>query len=78
MDYSNPSKGKTRNRQPVITAMTRMANPMLAEIIAKCGAESITIDNEHFPFTDKDIVNITRAIHGAGAEAMVRINQKDT
>lgn len=78
MDYSNPSKEKTKSRQPVITAMTRMANPMLAEIIAKCGAESITIDNEHFPFTDKDIVNITRAIHGAGAEAMVRINQKDT
>lgn len=78
MNYSNPSKEKTKKRKPVITAMTRMANPMLAEIIARCGAESITIDNEHFPFTDKDIVNITRAIHGAGAEAMVRVNQKDT
>ena len=78
MNYSNPSREKTRNRKPVITAMTRMANPMLAEIIAKCGAESITIDNEHFPFTDKDIVDIVRAIHGAGAEAMIRVNQKDT
>ena len=78
MDYSNKTKEKIKSKKPVLTAMVRLANPMLAEIIAKCGAESITIDNEHFPFTDNDIVNLIRAIHGAGAEAMVRVNQKDT
>ena len=78
MDFSNNAKEKIKAKKPVLTAMVRLANPMLAEIIAKCGAESITIDNEHFAFTDNDIVNLIRAIHGAGAEAMVRVNQKDT
>ena len=77
MKYENPAKAKYVNREPIINGMVRFANPTLAAIIAKAGAETITIDNEHYPFTDDDIINICRAIHANGAECTVRLGTKN-
>ena len=68
MKYENPAKQKYVSREPIINGMVRFANPALAAIIAKAGAETITIDNEHYPFTDEEIINICRAIHANGSE----------
>ena len=72
MDYINSAKEKIRNRKLLVTAMLRFANPMIAEIMIKCGIDSVCIDNEHYPFTDYDVVNIVRAVHGAGGKCTMR------
>ncbi|MBP5162050.1 MAG: hypothetical protein ILP16_03640 [Spirochaetales bacterium] len=77
MKYENPAKRKYVNREPIINGMVRFANPTLASIIAMAGAETITIDNEHYPFTDEEIINICRAIHQHGAECTVRLGTKN-
>ncbi|MBR1919897.1 MAG: hypothetical protein IJ831_09770 [Spirochaetales bacterium] len=76
MRFSNPVKEKMRAHRPVITAMLRLANPALAVIMVKAGVESITIDNEHYPFTDNDIINIVRAVKGEGAVCNIRLGDK--
>ena len=77
MVFSNPVKEKMKARKPVIGAMLRFANPMLAEIMIKTGIETVCIDNEHYPFTDEQIVNICRAVHGAGGICTIRLGQKN-
>ena len=34
------------------------------------------IDDEHFPFTDKEIINVIRAAHGKGCKVIVRPHDK--
>ncbi len=72
MDYVNSAKIKMRDHKLLVTAMLRFANPMIAELMIKCGIDSVCIDNEHYPFTDSDIVNIVRAVHGAGGKCTLR------
>lgn len=72
MDYVNSAKEKMKNRKLLVTAMLRFANPTVAEIMIKCGIDSVCIDNEHYPFTDNDVVNIVRAVHGAGGKCTMR------
>lgn len=77
MIYSNPAKEKYQKRQPIMTGMLRFANPALAEIMVRAGIEQITIDNEHYPFTDDEITNLARVIRGLGAECVVRLGTKN-
>ena len=72
MDYVNSAKVKMKERKLLVTAMLRFANPSVAEIMVKCGIDSVCIDNEHYPFTDTDVVNIVRAVHGAGGRCTMR------
>ena len=76
MEYKNSAKDKYQQHKPIMTAMMRFANPMLAEIMVRAGAESVCIDNEHYPFTDEDIVNICRTVRSLGAECVVRLGDK--
>ncbi len=77
MVFFNPVKDKMKAQRPVMAGMVRFANPMLAEIMIKAGVETICIDNEHYPFTDADITNICRAVHGAGGRCTIRIGVKN-
>jgi 2-keto-3-deoxy-L-rhamnonate aldolase RhmA len=77
MNFHNPIKEKIKARRPVVTSMIRLPNPTLAVIMAKAGVESITIDNEHYPFTDEDITDICRAVHGEGVCCMIRVGDKN-
>ena len=77
MNYVNPVKEKYKQHKPVINGMVRFSNPMLAELMARAGVETITIDNEHYPFTDEDITNICRAVHAHGKECTVRLGNKN-
>ena len=72
MDYVNSARQKMKERKLLVTAMLRFANPMIAEIMIRCGIDSVCIDNEHYPFTDNDVVNIVRAVHGAGGKCTMR------
>lgn len=67
---------KIRNHQPAILGMVRFQNPFFATILAKGGCDCILIDNEHFPFTDRDIQDIIQAVHAEGACCLVRVGQK--
>ena len=78
MLYSNPVKEKLKKGVPAFFAMLRFSNPMIAQIIAKSGVDSICIDNEHYPFTDEQIINIVRAVHDVGVECTIRPSLKNT
>lgn len=69
-------KDKLAARQPIITGMTRFRNPAFAALMARCGYDCVCIDNEHYPFTDEDIINICRAVHATGSSCTVRLPQK--
>ena len=77
MNFYSPIKEKIKTRKPVVTSMIRLPNPALAVIMAKAGVESITIDNEHYPFTDEDITDICRAVHKEGVCCMIRVGDKN-
>lgn len=63
--------------RPVLSAMTRFQNPVYAEVMARSGLDCIIVDNEHYPFTDNDCVNIVRAVHSAGADCALRMSGID-
>ena len=76
MQFRNPAKEKYQKHEPIMTAMMRFSSPALAEIMVRAGAESVCIDNEHYPFTDEEIVNICRVVRGLGAECVMRLGEK--
>ena len=76
MQFRNPAKEKYQKHEPIMTAMMRFSSPALAEIMVRAGAESVCIDNELYPFTDEEIVNICRVVRGLGAECVMRLGEK--
>lgn len=76
MMWNDSVKRKLKERKTIIYGMVRFQNPVFASILAKAGAESITIDNEHYPFTEDDIKNICRAVHAEGSVCLVRLGTK--
>lgn len=76
MKFDSRVKKLLRANRPVLTAMTRLQNPVYAEIMALSGLDCVIVDNEHYPFTDEDYVNIVRAVHGAGADCAIRLSEK--
>ena len=73
---NNSVKQKLKERKTIVSGMVRFQNPVFASILAKAGAESITIDNEHYPFTEDDIKNICRAVHAENSVCLVRLGTK--
>ncbi len=68
---------KIRNKEIVLKAMQRIADPMITEIIAMSGVEIICLDNEHYAFSDEDLFECIIAGQLVGASMMVRVNSRD-
>ncbi|MGN0906694.1 MAG: aldolase/citrate lyase family protein [Bullifex sp.] len=65
-----------KERKPLVSAMVRFQSPVYASVLAKAGADAITIDDEHYPFTSEDIRNIVTAVHAEKASCIVRTGKK--
>ncbi len=77
MYLNSNSKDKFKNKQLIISTMQRIANPAISEILALAGSDLVTLDNEHYPFSDKQLVNCIRAIQSKGADCVVRVTNND-
>ena len=77
MKFNGRVRRLLKSHKPVLSAMTRFQNPVYAEVMAKSGLDCVIVDNEHYPFTDNDCVNIVRAVHGAGADCAIRMSGTD-
>ena len=67
---------KLRSGEPVIAQFIRIAEPTIAEIMALSGVDFVLVDDEHYPFTDRDIINIVRVVHARGGKVIVRPHDK--
>lgn len=76
MKFDSRVKKLMKEGKPVLTAMTRLQNPVYAEVMALSGLDCVIVDNEHYPFTEEDCVNIVRAVHRAGADCAIRLSEK--
>lgn len=72
MNQQKDLRSRIREGEVIIHAMLRLAEPSIAEIIALSGVDYLTIDNEHFAFSDESIQNIIRAAGVHGVPCMVR------
>lgn len=77
MKFNGRVRRLLESHKPVRSAMTRFQNPVYAEVMAKSGLDCVIVDNEHYPFTDNDCVNIVRAVHAAGADCAIRMSGID-
>lgn len=68
--------GRIRSKKPSLLPYLRIADPAGAELAVLSGCDLLVLDDEHFPFTDDDIVNIVNAIHSRGGKALVRVHDK--
>ncbi|MBO4424720.1 MAG: hypothetical protein J5768_04315 [Spirochaetales bacterium] len=71
-----PVEEKIRSKEPLAMPYLRIADPACFEIAALSGIELMVIDDEHYPFTDSQIINIIRAVHGCGSKCLVRVHDK--
>ncbi len=71
------SKKMFEKKELIISTMQRIASPAISEILALVGSDLITLDNEHYPFTDKQLINCIRAAQGKGADCIVRVTNND-
>lgn len=65
-------RDKIRSGRPIISAMMRFPDAGVAELLAALGFDVVVIDNEHMPFNDETIVEITRACALHGVPTMIR------
>ena len=77
MKFNGRVRRLLNSGKPILSAMTRLQDPVYAEIMARSGLDCVIVDNEHYPFTDSDCVNIVRAVHGAGADCAIRMSGID-
>ncbi len=75
-DTGKSVKQKLRDREPVIAPFVRIAEPGIGEIAAMTGADFIMIDDEHYPFSDRELIDMIRAIHCRGVKVVVRPHDK--
>ena len=59
-------------KRPFIIGMTRFSDPRFAALMAECGYDAVCIDDEHYPFTERQMAAIIRAVHGKGAACLLR------
>lgn len=71
-----PVHEKIRAKEPFAMPYLRIADPACFEIAALSGIELMVIDDEHYPFTDSQIINIIRAVHACGSKCLVRVHDK--
>lgn len=72
MNQLKSLRTRIRDGEVTIHAMIRLPSPAIAEMIALCGVDYMTIDNEHFAFDDEAIQNVIRASNLHGVPCMVR------
>ena len=70
------AKTKLSNKKPVVCSFVRIADPGIAELAARSGVDFVTLDDEHFPYTDRELYNSIVAVHLAGKSCVVRVHDK--
>ncbi|MGN0906693.1 MAG: HpcH/HpaI aldolase/citrate lyase family protein [Bullifex sp.] len=61
-------------KSPFIIGMTRFSDPRFAGLMAECGYDAVCIDDEHYPFTERQKTAIIRSVHANGASCLLRIS----
>ncbi len=75
---SKPSfKARLRSGRPAGGCMLALISPMVAEIVAGAGYESVVIDLEHGPGEILDAIALVHAIQGHDCAAMLRVAAND-
>lgn len=69
---ANKFKQALQARRPQIGAWLSLGSPIAAEIMASRGYDWLVVDNEHGPYTLDTTMRMLQALHGHGAEPMVR------
>jgi 4-hydroxy-2-oxoheptanedioate aldolase len=71
----NPVKEKLGNGGTVIGTWVQMASPSVANVIAHCGLDFVTVDMEHGPAGFETCEAMLYAIEAGGSEPMVRLGE---
>lgn len=74
---NNRTKQKLIKGEPVLMAFLTINDISTAEVIALSGIDIIAIDNEHYGFDERDIINIAHAVKSRGGTCLLRTAQKD-
>ncbi len=74
---SNHIKERIRSFEPILLPYIRMPETAVAEIAVMTGSDLIVLDNEHFAYSDRDIVNMIRAVHARGGKVLLRLPDKN-
>ena len=71
---SNRLRDTLMKKRPFIIGMTRFSDPRFAGLMAECGYDAVCIDDEHYPFTERQKTAIIRSVHANGASCLLRIS----
>jgi 4-hydroxy-2-oxoheptanedioate aldolase len=74
---ANSLKAKLAKGHTVIGCLLAFDAPWLVEIIGQSGFDFVTIDIEHEAFNERAVVDLIRAIDGAGMSSIVRMALSD-
>ena len=69
----NGLKRRLRDGETVCAAWLETGSPELAEILVRCGWDTVVIDCEHGAAGLEDGLNLVRAVEAAGGDAVVRV-----
>jgi len=72
------AKRKIKNGEPFLMAFLVTCDTATAEVMAMSGVDVIVVDNEHMAMTDRQLLELARAITMHGSAALLRTACKDT
>jgi 4-hydroxy-2-oxoheptanedioate aldolase len=73
----NPAKAALAANKPILGCWLQLFNPVVGEMMAKCGYDLVLIDMEHGLGSVPDAANMMRAVSGTGAASIVRVPGHD-
>lgn len=73
----NLVKAKWEAGKAVIGCQNRTGSPMVSELFGLCGFDYVFIENEHFVFDPKEILNVVLGCDAGGTTPILRIVDSD-
>lgn len=73
----NLVKKKLGEGREIICAFLRIPEASVAEVMAEAGIDMLVIDQEHYLFSEKDMLQIIRAADYYGCSCLIRMAQVD-
>jgi 2-dehydro-3-deoxyglucarate aldolase len=73
----NPVKNKLKKKQLTFGSWVTIGNPIVAELMANCGFEWLTIDMEHSAITLDVAQNLIRTVELSNCTPLVRVSENN-